>query len=482
MTSSGRGRRALGAACTLPALLIAVLGVAPAASSAAAAPEAAAVASSPTDATGGVIVRFKPGTAPAISTAARARALDAAAPGDVELQADRTLATGATLVTGATPDQAAEVAADLRDRDDVAYAEPDIRLTVSATDRYLATQWDLRASPVGVGAQGVWESTQGAGVVVAVVDSGIVAHPDLAGQVLPGYDFISDARTARDGGGRDPDPSDVGDWQAANECSGDPAALPSSWHGTHVAGTIAALADNGIGIAGVAPKASIVPVRVIGRCGGSLSDIADGLTWASGGKVAGVPTNRNPARVVNLSVGGRTSCPKTLQAAITAAVGRGALVVTAAGNDGLNARGDTPGNCVGVLNVAATTGAGARAPYSNYGSVVGIAAPGGAASADGILSTIDRGRRGPVGPSYGLMVGTSMAAPHVSGVAALVLGAEPTLTSLRLRQVLVSSAKPFPKECNGCGSGIVDAPGALAALLETPPAKTSATTGRRSTG
>ncbi len=482
MVRSGRRRRrALGAALGLCALVgglgaHALPAVALPAAPVPDTPSATTPAGPETAATGAVIVRFKPGTAPAISSAARDRALSAAGPADVDLDAARTLATGATLVTGATPDQAVDVAADLRTRADVAYAEPDIRLTVHATDRFFSSQWDLRSSPVGIGAAEVWDRTQGEGVVVAVIDSGIVEHPDLAGQVLPGYDFISDARTARDGGGRDADPSDTGDWQALNECAGDPSALPSTWHGTHVAGTIAALAHNGIGVAGVAPKASILPVRAIGRCGGSLSDIADGLTWASGGKVTGVPANRTPARVVNLSVGGRTACPKTLQAAITGAVARGTIVVTASGNDGLDARGDTPGNCTGVLNVVATAGDGSRAPYSNYGPNVGISAPGGAVTADAILSTVDRGRRGPTGPGYGLMVGTSMAAPHVSGVAALLLAAEPSLTPAQLRQLLVSTAKPFPRTCGGCGSGIVDAPAALAALTDATKRTTKSTT------
>ncbi len=417
--------------------------------------------------TGGVIVRFKSGTAPATSSAGRDRVLDAvAAEHHTELEPARALATGATLVEGATPQEADEVAATLLARPDVAYAEPDVRLrTSSATNDPLADyQWDLTAAPEGIGAEEVWPVAQGAGVTVAVVDSGIVAHPELSGRVLRGHDFISDAASARDGGGRDQDPRDMGDWQRSGECPGSAKAADSSWHGTHVAGTIAAASDNAIGVAGIAPKASILPVRVMGRCGGTLSDIADGLTWASGGKVAGVPANRNPAKVVNLSVGAKEACPATLQSAITAAGARGAIIVTAAGNAGGDAAQDTPGNCRGVVNVAATAGAGGRAPYSNHGPAVTIAAPGGSGTDDAILSTIDAGTRSATGADYGFMIGTSMAAPHVSGVAALLLGLDRSLSPAKLRQLLVSTAKPFPASCSGCGSGIVDAVAAVNAV------------------
>lgn len=417
--------------------------------------------------TGGVIVRFRPGTAAAVSSAARDRALDAAGAG-AQLDAARPLGTGATLVTGAAPEQADEVAARLSARPDVAYAEPDVRLRLSAAPNdpyYGAYQWDLSSRTAGVDAQAAWPRAQGAGVTVAVVDTGIVRHPDLAGRVLPGYDFISDARTARDGGGRDADPSDMGDWLTDGDCGGDEKAAASTWHGTHVAGTIAAVAGNGIGIAGIAPKASILPVRAIGRCGGSLSDIADGITWATGGKVAGVPVNTRPARVVNLSLGGPMACPATLQTAIDGAIARRAVVVTASGNSGISAAKEAPGNCAGVVNVAATTSSGSRASYSNYGSAVTLAAPGGQSSSDSILSTVDGGARGPEGPDYAFMVGTSMAAPHVTAVAALVLSADPTRTPAQVRAALVASARPFPGACSGCGAGIVDAGQAVAAVL-----------------
>ncbi|GAB95526.1 subtilisin family serine protease [Kineosphaera limosa] len=425
--------------------------------------------------TGRVIVRFKDGSAAAVSTAARDRALDAVGAGtDVDLEAERRLGTGATLVAGADPAQAQEVADRLQARPDVAYAEPDVRLTIARTatpapnDPLWHYQWNLAATDVGIDAPAAWPRTRGAGVTVAVVDTGIVRHPDLSGQVLPGYDFISDPRTARDGNGRDNDPTDLGDWLVNNDCGGTEKAADSTWHGTHVAGAIAALSGNGAGIAGVAPRAKILPVRAIGRCGGSLADIADGITWATGGTVQQVPKNANVARVVNLSLGGPMACPATLQAAIDGALARRAVVVTAAGNSGIPAERESPGNCRGVINVAATTGSGARANYSNYGRAITLAAPGGQTDRDGILSTIDGGRRGSSGPEYGFMVGTSMAAPHVSGVAALLLSASPGLTPAQVSSVLTSSARPFTAACNGCGAGIVDAGRAVAAVLGSP--------------
>src|SRR5690606_31257016 len=155
--------------------------------------------------------------------------------------------------------------------------------------------------------------THGNGVVVAVLDTGITRHGDLDANVLPGYDFISDAGKANDGDGRDNDPSDPGDWVTLNQCPGGNRAENSSWHGTHVAGTIAAVTNNAKGVAGTAFGARILPVRVLGTCGGYDSDIADAIVWAAGGSVSGVPTNANPAEVINLSLGGGGACGRTSQ-------------------------------------------------------------------------------------------------------------------------------------------------------------------------
>jgi serine protease len=365
-------------------------------------------------------------------------------------------------------DEASALAADLMVRDaSVAYAEPDRILTTMATptDPRYAEQWDLFEPTGGLRLPGAWDLATGAGVNVAVIDTGYLPHADLAGQVLPGYDFIASTNVAGDGNGRDSDATDPGDWLAASQCgAGMPAQdQSSSWHGTQVAGTIAAKASNGIGIAGIAWNAKIVPVRVLGKCGGYTSDIADGIIWASGGLLFGVTMNPHKARVLNLSLGGGSSCGATMQTAINGARARGAVVVVAAGNAATDASNFTPANCAGVITVAATNRSGGRAAYSNSGSIIDVAAPGGDASA-GILSTVNEGTRAPGGDAYASYSGTSMAAPHVAGVVALMLSKNPALTPDQVEVQLKSSARAFPAACSGCGAGIADAAAALSAV------------------
>lgn len=293
-------------------------------------------------------------------------------------------------------------------------------------------------------------------MTVAVIDSGITQHPDLAGKILPGYDFISDGRIAGDGDGRDNDPSDEGDWTLAGQCG--PRARDSSWHGSHVAGVIGAATNNGMGIAGAAPDAQILPVRALGHCGGTDVDIADAITWASGGYVPGLPTNSHPAQVINMSLGGRSNyCPTSYQRAIDNARSRGATIVVAAGNESMDASRSTPGNCRGVVVVGATGQTGSQSYFSNYGSTVDVSAPGGDdRTGDLILSTVNSGRRTPQSPAYGYMEGTSQATPHVAAIAALMLSTNPNLTPSQVESILKQSVKPA--RCySGCGTGIVDA-------------------------
>ena len=209
---------------------------------------------------------------------------------------------------------------------------------------------------------------------------------------MQGYDFITDTAISNDGDGRDSDASDPGDAIAAGECgNGKPLqARTSSWHGTHVAGTIAAKTNNGLGVAGVAFNAKVLPLRVLGKCGGYTSDIADAITWASGGTVAGVPANANKARVINMSLGGTGACDTTTQTAINGARSRGTVVIVAAGNDNMNVSNASPANCSGVVAIAATDKAGGRASYSNYGTLIDVAAPGGDTGGL-ILSTLNAG-------------------------------------------------------------------------------------------
>ena len=339
--------------------------------------------------------------------------------------------------------------------------EEDIHVTAQMVpnDGYLAQQWGLFSDVAGINALNAWDISTGAGAVIAVADTGYVPHPDLDANRLSGYDMISSSSAARDGNGRDSNAIDEGDYTTFWQCG---YTSNSSWHGAHVAGIANAVTDNGSGIAGVAPDARHVPVRVLGSCGGSLSDIADGVIWAAGLPVSGLPLNNNPADVINLSLGGGGGCPGFMQDAINSATAAGSVVVVAAGNENVDASGSVPANCNNVITVASVGVDGARASYSNYGNVVDVAAPGGG-NGDGILSTIDSGSQGRQGAAYAKYQGTSMAAPQVAGVVALLRSANPDLSPSEIEDVLKRTARPFAGSCNGCGTGLVDA---HAALLE----------------
>lgn len=343
---------------------------------------------------------------------------------------------------------------------------------VTPNDPQYSQQWHYYEATGGANTPGAWsQGITGQGVVVAVLDSGYRPHVDLAANILPGYDMISDPFIANDGDGRDSDARDPGDWVNAGACGGGQPvqSQPSSWHGTHVAGTIAAVTNNGQGVAGVAYDSRVVPVRVLGRCGGMTNDIADGILWAAGVNVPGVPANPNPASVINMSLGGMGGCQSTMQQAINTARNQGVTVIVASGNSNTNANNFSPGNCNGVINVASTNRGGSRAYYSNTGTSVTIAAPGGAQSfandPEGVLSTYNTGTTTPAADSYRFSQGTSMAAPHVAGVAALVKQALPSATPNQVAQILTSTARSFPGTCNGCGAGIVDAGAAVALAL-----------------
>ncbi|MER6121380.1 S8 family serine peptidase [Streptomyces sp. NPDC001795] len=414
-----------------------------------------------------LIVGYKPGATEATSN--KAASADAAAKGretGEDLGFQRRLGTGAALVDlgdrlskAAVADVIAEYKADPQ----VAYAVPD-RLNkpqADPNDTEYGKQWDLYESTAGMNVPGAWPTSTGSGVTVAVIDTGYVAHSDLAANIVGGYDFISDTAVSNDGDGRDGNPADPGDWTAAGECGTGSPASGSSWHGTHVAGTIAAVTGNGKGIAGIAYGAKISPLRVLGKCGGYDSDIIDAITWASGGSVAGVPANTNVAEVINMSLGGSGTCTSATQSAINAAVGRGTTVVVAAGNDNDNAANHSPASCNNVITVAATNRSGSRASYSNYGSVVDIAAPGGQTStgtANGILSTLNSGTKAPSSESYAYYQGTSMATPHIAGLAALVKSANPSLTPAQIESAIKANARAIPGTCSGgCGAGLADA-------------------------
>ncbi|NVK22004.1 MAG: S8 family serine peptidase [Kangiellaceae bacterium] len=352
---------------------------------------------------------------------------------------------------------------------DVAYVEVD-RIKqpfATANDQFYNLQWHYHEATGGINLEAAWDSATGAGVKVAVLDTGYRPHVDLAANIVGGYDMIEDTFVSNDGDGRDSDAQDPGDWYARFECGSNFNASDSSWHGTHVAGTIAAVTNNSIGVAGVAYDAKVVPVRVLGKCGGYTSDIVDGMVWASGGSVGGVPANPNPAQVINMSLGGSGACTQSEIDAINTAKANGTVVVVAAGNSNADSTNYSPGNCPGVINVAATGRQGERATYSNYGSNIDVAAPGGSGQ-EGIASTLNDGTTTPGADNYVYYQGTSMAAPHVAAVAALMFEANPSATPDQIEQALKDSTRAFPSgsSCNTsiCGTGIIDAAAAIAAI------------------
>ncbi len=352
--------------------------------------------------------------------------------------------------------------------------------SMTPNDTYANSQWNLQSATVYAGSANLglaWDITRGSSAtVVAVVDTGVRPHPEFYARLLPGYDFVSDLSIANDGDGRDADASDPGSWQVAGECGPGTTASNSSWHGTHVAGTIAAAGNNSEGVAGVNWNTRILPVRALGKCGGLIADIVDGMVWAAGLPVPGVPTNPFPAKVINLSLGGfsPSGClpDSPYQVAINRIKSTGALIVVASGNDDAEAGTYVPAACNGVMTVASVGPYGARASYSNYSTQgsVDISAPGGdyaLGTGAGILSTINSGKTVPEFAAYGYKQGTSMAAPHVAGVGSLALGLDPAISPELLAVSLVLSARLFPTSSTCmvyyplCGYGILDAASAL---------------------
>ncbi|MEY2873978.1 MAG: hypothetical protein RLZZ373_1349, partial [Pseudomonadota bacterium] len=384
-----------------------------------------------------------------------------------------------------------------------------------------AGQWYLHAPNAAVvasvNAESAWALTTGrADIVVAVLDSGVrFNHPDLDGKLLPGYDFISESVTSNDGDGRDGNPTDPGDWITADENANSKTfsgcgVQDSAWHGTQVAGLVGAATNNATGMAGMGRHVRVLPVRVLGKCGGYDADIVAGMRWAGGLHVDGVPDNPNPARVINMSLGEVGSCvvgadaarpgvAKLYLDAINELRQAGVVIVASAGNDNLSV--NMPGNCAGVIAVSGLRHAGDKSVFSSLGAEVAIAAPAGnCVNATGeclypILSTTNTGKTGPACPSHttgngtsGL--GTSFSAPLVSGTVALMLSAQPTLTPARVLELLRSTVRAFPARAAGaaapacstdtsvsqiechcttatCGAGMLDAGAAVRAAAGT---------------
>jgi serine protease len=418
-----------------------------------------------------------------------------------------------------------ELAARLALDPEVEYAEPDRRVrrvavpndpfftTVSGSQGPASGQWYLRA-PAGevqsaINAVTAWDRHTGnPAVIVAVLDTGVRSdHPDLAGKLLSGYDMVSDTRISNDGNARDADASDPGDWLTQSEInagvSGDPdfwdgcEASNSSWHGTQVSGIVAAATQNALGMAGSGRHVRVLPVRVLGKCFGYVSDIVAGMRWAAGLTVAGVPANPNPAKVINLSLGSGGTCTQSEADAVTAINAAGAVVVAAAGNTAGRAAG-SPANCGGAIGVAGLRHVGTKVGFSDVGPELSIAAPGGncvnlsGACLYPILTTVNNGAQGPATNTYSdglnnVSVGTSFSAPLVSGTAALLYSVRASITPAQVRSALQSSARPFPTsgqagvqacqapgnvdqlECycttTTCGAGMLDADGAVRTVL-----------------
>ncbi len=417
-----------------------------------------------------LIVKYRDGSTNVMSARSRSAVTVAGNRQGVQVSALRRMHNGSQVMQLSrrmNRDELGNLIQSLRSGDStIEYVEPDriLQPLYVPNDALYPQQWALSDATGGIGAPDAWNQTTGTGVVIAVIDTGVRPHADLAANLLPGYDFITNPTIAADGNGRDADPSDPGDWAPAGACGTGSAARNSSWHGTHVAGLAAAVGGNGVGVTGVAFGARILPLRALGRCGGYTSDIADAIVWAAGGTVTGLPQNQTPAKVINLSLGGNGACDITSQNAITAARAKGASVIVAAGNSNTNASGSSPANCSGVIAVAATSKAGGKASYSNFGTNVTVAAPGGDSGA-GLVSTLNAGATTPGADSYASYMGTSMATPVVSGVAALMLSVNPALTPDQVASLLKSSARAFPAVCSGCGAGIVNANAAVTAAL-----------------
>ena len=386
-------------------------------------------------------------------------------------------------------DTQAEILAHLRADPAVEYAEPDRRRFPQAmpADTDYANQWYLQPPNTSltqlsaIDAQTAWDTTVGSkGVVIAQLDTGVLFdHPDLLraqdaqdmGRLLPGYDFVGDDGGtftfygANDGDGWDPDPSDPGDWvnsddQTQHPSVFDPSNCPvtnSSWHGTRTAGIMAAIANNNTGISGVTWNTWLLPVRVLGKCGGYDSDIITGMLWAAGIHVSGVPDNPFPARIENMSLGAGGACTSSYTTTIDTLLAKGVLVVVSAGNEGGPV--DTPANCAGVAAIGGLRQAGTKVGFSNLGPQLAVSAPAGNCGQNSINggpclysleTTLNLGTTVPTADAYSdqlsnTNLGTSFSAPIVSGIAALMLSVNGNVTAPQLIARLKEGAAPFPQ-------------------------------------
>lgn len=378
------------------------------------------------------------------------------------------------LPSAVSAEQAQQIAEKLASNAVVASVTPDKRFypALVPSDPEYPNQWHLFEDTAGIRIPSAWDrSTGSAAGVIAVLDTGIIPHSDLnPARKVAGYDFITDIFTANDGDGRDPDPADPGDWaEAGDPCFvGDPLVDQSSWHGLAVTGVMVAQSDNVLDIAGIDFAARYLPVRVLGKCGGSLSDVADAIRWSVGLPVSGVPANPTPARVINLSLSGVGQCSVEEQNAINAARDAGAVVVVAAGNESADVGNYSPANCDNVIVVGALARDGSRASYTNTGDEIDLSAPAGD-GADGVLTLYNLGTQGPGLETLAYIQGTSFTAGQVSAVASLMWAVNNTLSPAQVEEILRRTARSFPDaSCNIllCGEGILNADAALAGAAD----------------
>lgn len=381
-------------------------------------------------------------------------------PGKSKLKLKRQLASGDYLIEAESFSSLSNIIDDLNLNGQVLAIEEDelVYSHLIPNDHYATSMYNIENSYRGIKAIDAWDISQGDNINIAILDTGYTDHPDTRERTINGYDMISYTSLSNDSDGRDGDARDPG---TGIGC----ANKNSNWHGTHVAGIAGASVNNDIGAMGIAPKANLLHVRVLGQCGsGYRSDIIDGIYWAAGKQVNELPLNPNPAKVINLSLGGSSDCG-SYQAAIDYAMAQGASVVVSAGNNNIDASMQSPANCNGVITVAASDESGDKASYSNFsplGESVDITAPD-----SNIIAPVNNGTEGPTTSGYGYKSGTSMAAPHVAGVIALMLETHPELTPAEVKSILTDTADQFApfSQCNTqqpiCGAGLVNAVAAL---------------------
>jgi serine protease len=320
----------------------------------------------------------------------------------------------------------------------VSFIEPNYirRAQLVPNDEFYPQQWHYPAMSLPQ----AWDITTGypdlgeESVVVAVIDTGVfLNHSDLRGQLIQGYDFIKNESNSVDGDGIDNNPDDPGDGSAARS---------SSWHGTHVAGTIAANSNNDIGVAGVSWGAKIMPIRALGVYGGEVYDLIQSVRYAAGLSNDSGTIPEKPADIINMSLGG-TSYSEIESLLYQEVYDKGIVVVASAGND-TSAAPSYPASYNGVISVSALDVGNNLAPYSNFGTNIDIAAPGGNTlvdntgdgQPDGVLSTLVDDSSGSRKSIIDYYQGTSMAAPHVAGMIALMKAIYPELTASNVEALL----------------------------------------------